>query len=349
MICNTMRQSILSHLIDPLREMLYQFDMVIRGFRERMGGRIAGLSCWMLPPEIPASAGMVPLRLPFFGRGVCPCLGISEIDEIYDCLVVPQGCAGRASVRLPVYEFDAPGGYGMESAGLMEEAMDRFLRSFGLPRVRDLNAGRLLAAAQEYNALRRLVRGIASIRRSKPDLLSCKDLADVFEASAVLPPEAVIGHLVRILDEINKARSCYNGGMKQALAYGSFINDASILDEIEEAGCIFVEDDFCSGRRQFDMSYDEHAESLLREILGSFSYRPGCASFRTVGERTKLFYSMMKNEGIELVVFLEDLCCASKKGEIGELRVKLMRSGVDPLVAVTADAAEKVREYAGRS
>jgi benzoyl-CoA reductase/2-hydroxyglutaryl-CoA dehydratase subunit BcrC/BadD/HgdB len=348
-----MRQSRLSHIIDPLRETLYQFDMVIKRFRERAEGGIAGFTCGMLPSEIPACAGLLPLRLPFFVPGVCSCEGITAIDGIaglYDCLVVPQGCAGRAAVAdLPAHEFNTPGGYGMESAGLMEEAMDRLLRSLGLPRVRDLDAGRLIAAVQEYNALRRLVRGIASIRRGKPDLLSCKDLAVVFEASAVLPPEAVIGHLARILDELNNAHSGYTGGLKPALAYASFINDASILDDIEEAGCLVVEDDFCSGRRQFEMSYDEHAESPAREILGSFSYRPGCASVRTTGERVELFYSMIKNEGIELVIFLEDLCCASKKRDINELRIRLMRSGVDPLVTAASDAVEKVREYIGRS
>ena len=346
-----MKESKLTYLIDPLREMLYQFDVIIKGFRERSGLRIAAITCGMLPNEIAACAGLLPLRLPFFAHGRCACEGLSmieKIEELYDCLVVPQGCAGKGAILvlpIPVHEFKAPQGWGAQSYRLMEAALDELLQLFGGTGFRESDVDTLRAAVREYNAVRRLVRGIASVRRGKPDLLSCRDLAVVFEAAAVLPPSIVIGYLAPILDRLNDAASGCSGGMIPALAYASFINDASILDEIEEAGCLIVEDDFCSGRRQFEMSYDHESDNLIPEILDSFSYRPGCPSVRPAEERVELFYKMIKGEGVELVIFLEDLCCGAKKRDIEALRIRLMRSGVDPLVVSTADAVEKVRDY----
>ena len=51
-----MNESKLSHLIDPLREMLGQYGMIIGGFRERSGAKIAGVTCDMFPPEAAAAA-----------------------------------------------------------------------------------------------------------------------------------------------------------------------------------------------------------------------------------------------------------------------------------------------------
>ena len=93
------------------------------------------------------------------------------------------------------------------------------------------------------------------------------------------------------------------------------------------------------------MSYNHEAPDLAGEILDAFSYRPRCPSCRPLGERVDLFYSQLKNHGIEAVIIVEDLCCAARKRDIDALRVRLMRSGVDPLVVTTSDAAKKVREY----
>jgi benzoyl-CoA reductase/2-hydroxyglutaryl-CoA dehydratase subunit BcrC/BadD/HgdB len=121
-----------------------------------------------------------------------------------------------------------------------------------------------------------------------------------------------------------------------------------VLDEIEEAGCLIVEDDACGGRRQFDMSYNHESPDLLGEILDAFSYRPRCPSVRPVGERIELFYSMVKSHGIEMVIFIEDLCCPSRQRDIENLRIRLMRSGVDPMVVSSKDAVVKIRDYVSK-
>ena len=348
-----MNDSYLSHRADPLREMLEQFDGYIAAFRERSGLRVAGLTCDMLPAEIPASLGLVPLRLPSFISGHCTCegiAGIARIGKVYDFLVVPRRCAGRGSVPrldVPLHEFPCPAGWGSDAARDLERAIDDLLAAAGMPRLDRLDPGALRAVAGQYNRLRRIVRGIYAARREKPEALSHRDLAAVAEAAMVLPPDVIADPLAGLLEALRGSGGGGAGGVP-TLVYSSF-TDGSLLDEIEEAGCLVVEDDSCGGRRQFDLSHDLDSDRLAGEIMDAATYRPLCPSVRPVSERAELFYKMLKGHGIELVVFIEDACCAARARDIGELRVRLMRSGIDPLTVASSDAAAKVSEYVKRA
>lgn len=349
-----MHESKLTRLADPLREMIGQFDMFIRGFREERGVKIAGTTCDMLPCEIIASMGLVPVRAPSLMNGPCAAAGMSSMGDIgglYDCVVVPTGCAGRGAMpafNAPLYEFPCPAGWGQGSAAAMKSAIDDLLSKNGCAPLSGIDPAALRSATMEYNAVRRLVRGIASVRAAKPDLLSCRDLSAVHEAACVFPPALAHGRLAPLLDALNRTPSGAASVGVPVLVYASFQGDTAALDEIEEAGCVVVEDDACGGRRQFDMSYDHESPDLFNEIIDAFSYRPRCPSVRTVDERVELFYSMIKGHGIEAVVFIEDLCCPARRGHIDELRVRLMRTGVDPIVVSSADAGEVLREFVKR-
>jgi hypothetical protein len=349
-----MKEPKLSHIVDPLRELLYQYDVIIKGFRERTKARIAGVSCGMFPDEIAACAGLIPLRLPSFFADCCACGEACprELpDGIYDILVFPRGCKKKyrdPARGVPLREFDCPPGWGAESSIKMGSSLDAFLQEAGCPALSDLDKTELRAATREYNAMRRAVRGIALVRRDKPDLISCEDLASIFDAAAVLPPSIIIGHLAAILDILNRSESGYVGGKTFSLGYASFIKDPRLLDRIEDAGCLIVEDDFCNGRRQFDMSYNDESADLLSEILDSYSYRPRCPTVRPAEERFELLYKMAKSNGIELVIFIQDSCCPAKLRDIDALRIRLMRAGIDPLVVTSADAFDKIRNYSGR-
>lgn len=348
-----MNTSLLSHVVDPLREMLHQFDGYIAAFRERSGLRVAGVTCDVIPAEIAVSLGLVPLRLPSFIEGCCTCRGIAamaRVEGVYDCLVFPAGCAGREAIPdlpVPLHEFSCPAGWGSDAVPAMERAIGHLLEAEGMPGPDRLDAGALRTVTEQYNSLRRIVRRICATRREKPDLLSHRDLATVFEAAMVLPPDVVADPLAAVLDALIAGAGTRSDGMP-AVVYSSF-SDGGAADAVEDAGCLVVEDDRCGGRRQFDLSYNHESDRLAGEILDAASFRPLCPSVRPVVERVELFYKMMKGHGIELVVFVEDECCAARKRDIGELRVRLMRSGIDPLVVTRADAAAKVSEYVRRA
>ncbi len=349
-----MMESKLSHLVDPLREMIYQSGMAVARFREETGSRVAGVTCDMIPAEITAALGLVPLRLPSLMIGHCTAAGVPAIDGIegvYDLLVVPRGCAGREGTRearLKVHEFNCPAGWGEESSRMMETSLEKLLEDAGCPGLSRLDRGRLAAVTAEYNSARRMVRGIVSARREKPDLLSCRDLGVILEAAVMFPPAVISEFLASVLDALNRAESGAAVRPVPVMVYASFACDAALLDEIEDAGCLIVEDDACGGRRQFDMSYNHESADLYGEILDAFSYRPRCPSVRPVEERVALLYSMIKGHGIEAVLFIEDLCCPARRRDIGDLRIRLMRSGVDPVVIAPGESVGKVREYIAR-
>jgi benzoyl-CoA reductase/2-hydroxyglutaryl-CoA dehydratase subunit BcrC/BadD/HgdB len=328
--------------------------MIIKGFRERNNVRIAGITCGMFPDEIAASAGLVPIRLPSYAADCCVCDCISAIDnieELCDILVVPRGCSGKNRISVPglkLYEFDCPSGWGTASSEHLASSLDALLRSAGCASLKGLDPARLRDATREYNSVRRTVRGIASIRRDKPELVSCEDLAIVFEAASVFPPAVITGHMASVLNNLNLSESSYGGGLVPSLAYASYMKDARLIDSIEDAGCLIADDDFCNGRRQFDMSYNDASDNLLFEMLDSYSYRPRCPSVRTLEERFELLYKMMKYQGIELIIFIQDLCCPGKLRDIDALRIRLMRAGIDPIVVTSQNAVDRIRTYISR-
>lgn len=354
-----MKSSRLGYLVEPLREMIYQADMIIRGYREKKGIKVAGLSCDILPFEVLASFGILPLRIPLqagntFGCAAGELSPALRQDEVYDYIIIPGKCCGRKGSMAPALEFISPAGYGEEAAIGLHHAMDALLREMGLSGIKELDARKLAEVTESYNVMRRLIRGIAEARRGKPDLLSNEDLFLLFESAMVLPPEHVTDTLAAVLETLNREQAKTGKTGFSVMAAGGYLREAGILDGMEEAGCLVAEDDFCNGRRQFDLSHNASSEYLYYEILDAFTYRPLCPSLRGPEERYELLYKLLKNHGIETVVFLGDGDaghgggCPGRSLEREYLRVRLMRAGIDPVITTGAEAASAMREYAGR-
>ena len=50
------------------------------------------------------------------------------------------------------------------------------------------------------------------------------------------------------------------------------------VDDMRMPAALSLEDDFCNGRRQFDLSHNASSEYLYYEILDACTYRPLCPS-----------------------------------------------------------------------
>ncbi len=343
-----MKESRLGHMVEPLRELLYQSDMIIRGFSDRESLPTLGLTCDFLPVEILAAAGFLPLRIPAYQReGNCCCESVSAINgDTYDFILAPDcSSGGIPGEKDNLIRYRVPAGYGeghsREMNTILREIIDRAGgRSPGRDRLRE--------SAGKYNILRRLIRGITARRRHRPWEISNRDLFTLFEAAAALPVETVIEHLAAISGRFSD-ESCDACTMIPALVHAGSLGDASVLDEIEEAGCLVAEDDLCNGRRQFDMSFNVDSPDLYEEILDAGSYRPFCPGVRPPEERYELMYRMLKGENIETVIFLVDRNCRGRAGEIEYLRVRLMRDGIDPILPGSASAFDEARNYVVRS
>ena len=120
---------------------------------------------------------------------------------------------------------------------------------------------------------------------------------------------------------------------------------AELAGNIESLGINVAEDDSCAGRRCFDLSTNAESDYLFYELLDSYSYRPLTPCMRTQEERYELLYKLLRNHGIETVIFVEDAGCGLSSAHIDYLRVRMMRDGIDPLVITPVNCAEKIRGY----
>lgn len=355
-----MKRALLSHLVDPLRVQLEQWETYLELYRERSGMRVIGLACGMLPHEVLAAAGIAAVRIPAsLHDGMYGCVraenrgwaAASDALGVLDAVVVSSGCCRHAAAQAPaghVVEFRNPAGYGEEAALALHESLrDLFARI----RANESSLGdspRLSQAVGEFNGMRRLVRGICGMRRERPLALTQDDLLTVMEAAACFPPSMIAEQAAVLLDALNGIDRDDDGRGIEVLAHGGMLADGTVLDAVEDAGCRVSEDDLCNGRRQFDVSYNAESTHVYAEILDAFSYRPLCPSIRPRRERIDLLYRLLRNHGIETVVFVGGDACMARKREGEGLRRELMRLGIDTVAATGEAAADAAGEYSRR-
>ncbi len=344
----------MDRILDSLREQLGQWGTIVRGHAQRMKSVLVGSVCDAVPPEILAALGITAFRVPVLVREGAPAVTggdpIADALGICDYVVVPEGCAAYGKYIVSdagrVVQFALPHGYGEDAAIALHHSLDALLRRLGKDGIDRLDPGLLALAVSEYDTVRRLARGIASVRNSRQCTLSESDLMMIFEAAAALPPGSVVEPLAAILDALNALPSSDLAPPAwTVLVRGGLIRCADVLDDIERAGCTVVEDDCCNGRRQFDVSHNASSRNLYYEMLDALSYRPLCPSLRSHGERFDLFYRDLKNYGIGMVVFLRDTMDEAMLAELESLRIRLMRTGVDPVVVDSVAAGKTLSAY----
>jgi benzoyl-CoA reductase/2-hydroxyglutaryl-CoA dehydratase subunit BcrC/BadD/HgdB len=341
-------------VMESLRELYQQYDVVIKDYRSKNSATIGGLPCNFIPPEILSAAGIVPLGIPsFMFRDSCIDAGRSwdsRDSGIYDLLIFPEKCGKRQERQgaFPVYYFDVPPGYGNESVDAWDKKIKDLIAEIqgGCPV--EIGSDELRNAAEEYDDIRRLVRGISNNRKSNPASLCYFDLKELYEYASVFPPGLIrdsLGEIFLGMKDINDS-----GAKKRvsSLVYSSVISDRKLLEGIEDQGCLILEDDLCAGGRQFDSSHDISSPALYREILESFSFKPHCPCLRPQRERFDLMFSMVKKFGIDLVIFIEDLCCAGKRDQINFLKGRLMRNCVDTIVSDSGNILMEVKKHMER-
>ena len=331
-----------------------EWERIVRGQAKRAGCRLVCTVCDVVPREVLAAFGIMALRFPVMGNagGNAGSLDDRVENALMFCekVIVPRGCFAcrRVVERFPerVLSFAVPHGHGEDAAVALHESIGELLKSLGAEGIDRLDADRLAKAVAQYDSVRRLVRGVSSLRSSRRKWLLPSELMEIYEAASVLPPESVADQLTCLLEALNELPSVEMPPPSHTvLARGGFFEGTGALDEIETAGCVVAEDDSCGGRRQFDISYNPESRGLYYEMLDSLSYRPLCPSLRPANERFDLLYRDLKNYGIEMVIFLRDTMDRAMLEELETLRVRLMRAGIDPLVVRSDDAGNSVAEY----
>lgn len=343
-----MRESLLHHCTEPLKVLYNDRSPSSSPVNE---SDIA-LCCECMPFDLLASAGLPPRRLRSEEMGRCgntedtsspfkpPVNAGASLITVRDCPFCPQPAQMLSTIEISPFH-----GWGEDASIELHQSLEALFRKLGLPDINEIDPLALRKANTAFDEIRRLIRGICSIRRENPRLLSNADLFTLFDAAMCLPPDRSASLLSSILNEMNAFQCEKSEDLPPVLVHSSFMFDPSILDEIEEAGCVVAEDDCCNGRRQFDLSHNPVSPYLYYEILHNFSFKPLCPVFRSADERFELLYKLLRNYGISTVVFLDYNDDPARTEQMVPLRKKLMRSGIDPVAIKPGDARKMMRAY----
>jgi benzoyl-CoA reductase/2-hydroxyglutaryl-CoA dehydratase subunit BcrC/BadD/HgdB len=332
--------------IEKLKSIETDYIKIIRSCRLEQKKKIISSPCYFIPPEIFAAFDILSLKIPEFllNRPDFP----SVSGMLYDAFIVPEKdclCSSNLPDKLRVYAFNTPSGYGEDAAVSLHKEIQAMLNNIFNLDIKAINIEALKKETAIYEKLRRLVRSICALRYENRNLLRNSELSLIFETALILPPGTAMDYLTPVYEEIKKMNDKDQVQNIRAMIYGGKKIPDEIADSIEDKGIIIAEDDSCTGRRAFDMSLNAESDYILYEILDSYSYRPLTPCMRPVHERYELLYRLLRNYGIQTVIFFKDEKCSSSINDIDYLRIRMMRDGIDPLVIDKSNYNDVVSGY----
>ncbi len=347
----------INNIFNSIREIQGQFYTIIKGFKERNNKMVVGLVYDIMPVEILAAFDMVSLFLPSFlisdNKTSNSSMRGMQFNKIYDLIVVPHSCPDVDYYRgfnVPLYIFEIPSGFGETFDIKFRAEIEKFLNKIFSVKLKEINNKKLKECTERYNCLRRFVRGISFLRSKNHSIINSSDLFMLFQAAAVLPFDVMEYYLKNLSEQLGGLKVSADESKKiRTLAAGHFLKEPSVLDRIEDAGCLIVEDDMDRGRRFFDFSFNISSPDLCDEIFQAYSFKLFPSFVRPVKERYELFYKMLKKHNIDLVIFLKDDHDNSAGKQVDLLRKKLMRLSVDPITVTYDNAYAAIKEYINKS
>jgi len=303
----------------------------------------------LIPPEITSAFGIESVKLPELlvsGEKI-----LTPETPVYKAVILPDGeipCSTLIASDLPVFWVNYPCGYGEDAAVQLHNETAAMLNSLFQIDIKGIDISELQKRTSVFETLRRSIRSITSLCQERKGILSTEELDLVFEASVIFPPDFALTLILPLLDEIRNFQPQQKEYKAKALIYGARKIPAHIIDFIENSGIDIVEDDTCRGRRLFDISLNAESEYIFYELLDAYSYRPMSPCTRRVEERYELLYKLLRNYGINLLIFYMDDLCGLTSEAISYLRIRCMRDGIDPLVIDKENYKEAVADYTGR-
>jgi len=314
--------------------------------KKESGTRIFGCTCPVIPPEIPAAFNILLLKIPEF------VLDSTDLREkyaaVYDAVILP-GCSGTCSHNpfpsVKSFSFSFPSGWGEDASVALHNSFEEMLRTLCGINIREINIGELQKRTAVYEALRRTLRGINTAKNEKPGLISSTDLSRIFETALILPPDRALQLIAPVLEWMRSEQPVAAGSGINAMLYGGRLFPNELADQIESMGINVSEDDSCTGRRCFDLSTNAESEFLFYELLDAYSYRPLTPCLRSPQERHELLYRLLRNHGIETVIFTDEGDCEFPSEHVDYLRIRMMRDGIDPLVITPGNLQKKISAY----
>ena len=158
-----------------------------------------------------------------------------------------------------------------------------------------------------YTQIRHILLGLYERRRKQDHVLNAKQLLVIMEAEAITPPETYLEMLKTLKNNLQDASPLKNQGIPVMIS-GSLVEDAGILDMIEDAGGRIVANDLCNGYRQL-LPPAADGNSPLDRIVNRYLQRMPCPARARAEDRMGLMLDLMTKSGAQgLILILQKFC-----------------------------------------
>ncbi|MCX5772346.1 MAG: 2-hydroxyacyl-CoA dehydratase family protein [Candidatus Hydrogenedentes bacterium] len=323
------------------------------------GRRVAGHMCTYTPEELLHAAGMAPVRLLGWtdtthradgliqayacslARAVLD-LALSGQLDFLDTMVFSHTCdtiqnlADIWKLNLPgmdVITLSTPVDVGSPHAVRFYRSELARARRQLETRVGPISDGAIVDAIDLYSTHRAEMRRLYAMRREHPGLIGASAVQTVALASFVMPRDEHLELLRQLVGELSRVKS--NGpasSVPRVFVAGAACQQPDLLEVIEEAECVVVGDDLCTGERGFSVERvdaGDPLESLARMYLG----RRPCASKHLAGHNyAKWLLNTSRDSGADGVVLLFTKFCDPWAFEYPGLRAEFDAAGVPLLL-----------------
>ena len=298
--------------------------------------KIVGYVCSYLPEEILHAADILPYRITgqgcedtaladtYLARVNCTfarcCLenGLSGRFDFLAGAVFVNGCdhIRRAYENWEAHEKRRPFMYVLPVPHLMSEEATAWYREevlafkqsvenhFGV----QISTERLSEAVATYNETRRLVRRLYDLQAGDRPPLKGAQMLKVLSAATRMPKDRFNQILGDLLEEVAQVEGAKDGKIRLLVA-GSIMDDADLVENIEDLGAVVVADTLCIGSRSYWDLTDEKVDPLQALIERYFHHVPCPRMFGHYGERLAFLKEQVERARVDGVILEQIKFC----------------------------------------
>ncbi len=300
------------------------------------GKNIVGYVCSYLPEEILYAADILPYRITghgcedtsladtYLARVNCSfarCCLENALSGRFDFLagaVFVNGCdhirrafenwEANAKTRPFMYLLPVPHMLDEEAAAWYRDEVLAFKQSvedhFGLP----ISAERLSEAVATYNETRRLVRRLYDLQAGESPPLTGAQMVRILSAAARMPKDRFNEILSDLIEDV-AGREGEGNGKVRLLVAGSIMDDADLVENVEDLGAVVVADTLCMGSRAYWDLTDEEKDPLQALIDRYFRHVPCPRMYGHYGERLAFVKEQAERARVDGVILEQIKFC----------------------------------------
>lgn len=245
---------------------------------KQSGKKIVGYLCIYPPLEMMTALDLVPYRvlgdmreaITEADRGLpvafCPfvrsCLdlGIKGEYGFLDGMVATHACDAiektahvwERAIDHPYFHFiEIPTKVNDWAEEVFRGELEVFKKTLEAFAGQELTSEKLKKAIGLHNEQRALVRELYGLRKPDPPVISGSETLEVLKALMSVPVDEGNELLREVLSEVRGRDNRLKKDLPRLLVWGSIVDDVSLVELIESAGCNVVVDDTCVGTRAY--------------------------------------------------------------------------------------------------